>query len=44
MVFKKDLIELQKKKYKIHIIRKNIKNLKYVKTIKIVFSLFRYPV
>ena len=29
MVFKKDL-----KKYKIHTIRKDIKNLKYVKTIK----------
>ena len=33
MVFKKDLIKL-KKKYKIHTIRKDIKNLKYVKTIK----------
>ena len=33
MVFKKDLIKL-KKKYKIHTIRKGIKNLKYVKTIK----------
>ena len=33
MVFKKDLIRL-KKKYKIHTIRKDIKNLKYVKTIK----------
>ena len=31
MVFKKDLIKLKKK---IHIIRKDIKNLKYVKTIK----------
>ena len=34
MVFKKDLIKLKKKKYKIHTIRKDIKNLKYVKTIK----------
>ena len=34
MVFKKDLIKF-KKKYKIHTIRKDIKNLKYVKTIKI---------
>ena len=33
MVFKKDLIKL-KKNYKIQIIRKDIKNLKYVKTIK----------
>ena len=33
MVFKKDLIKL-KKKYKIHTIGKDIKNLKYVKTIK----------
>ena len=33
MVFKKDLIKF-KKKYKIHTIRKDIKNLKYVKTIK----------
>ena len=33
MVFKKDLIKL-KKKYKIHTIRKDIKKLKYVKTIK----------
>ena len=33
MVFKKDLIKL-KKKYKLHTIRKEIKNLKYVKTIK----------
>ena len=33
MVFEKDLIKL-KKKYKIQIIRKDIKNLKYVKTIK----------
>ena len=32
MVFKKDLMKL--KKYKIHPIRKDIKNLKYVKTIK----------
>ena len=34
MVFKKDLIKLRKK-YKIHTIRKDIKKLKYVKTIKI---------
>ena len=34
MVFKKDLIKLKKKTYKIHTIRKDIKNLKYVKTIK----------
>ena len=35
MSFKKDLIKLKKKtKYKIHTIRKDIKNLKYVKTIK----------
>ena len=33
MVFEKDLIKL-KKNYKIQIIRKDIKNLKYVKTIK----------
>ena len=33
MVFKKDLIKL-KKKYKILLIRKDIKKLKYVKTIK----------
>ena len=33
MVFKNDVIKL-KKKYKIHPIRKDIKNLKYVKTIK----------
>ena len=33
MVFKKDLIKL-KKKYKIHTIRKDIKKLKYIKTIK----------
>ena len=33
MVFKNDVIKL-KKKYKIHTIRKDIKNLKYVKTIK----------
>ena len=33
MVFKKDLIKL-KKKYKIFLIRKDIKKLKYVKTIK----------
>ena len=33
MVFKEDLIKL-KKKNKIHTIRKEIKNLKYVKTIK----------
>ena len=32
MIFKKDLIKL-KKKYKKHKIRKDIKNLKYVKTI-----------
>ena len=31
MVFRKDL---KKKNYKIHTIRKDIKNLKYVKTIK----------
>ena len=36
MSFKKDLIKLKKKtKYKIHTIRKDIKNLKYVKTIKL---------
>ena len=34
MVFKKDLIKLKKKKYKILQIRKDIKKLKYVKTIK----------
>ena len=34
MVFKKDLIKLKKKKYKILLIRKDIKKLKYVKTIK----------
>ena len=34
MVFKKDLIKLKNTKYKIHIIRKDIKNLEYVKTIK----------
>ena len=35
MVFKKDLIKFwTKKKYKIHTTRKDIKNLKYVKTIK----------
>ena len=33
MVFKKDLIKL-KKKYKIHTIRKDIKKLNYIKTIK----------
>ena len=33
MVFKKDLIKL-KKKYKIHTIRNDIKNLNYVKTSK----------
>ena len=33
MVFKKDLLKL-KKNYKIQIIRKDIKNLKYIKTIK----------
>ena len=33
MVFKKDLIKL-KKKYKILLIRKDVKNLEYVKTIK----------
>ena len=37
MVFKKDLIKSKKKiqntKYKIHTIRKDIKNLKYVKSI-----------
>ena len=33
MFLKKDLIKL-KTKYKIHTIRKDIKNLKYVKTIK----------
>ena len=34
MVFKKDLIKLKKTKYKIYTIRKDIKNLKYVQTIK----------
>ena len=34
MVFKKDLIKLKNTKFKIHTIRKDIKNLEYVKTIK----------
>ena len=33
MVFKNDLIKFERK-YKIHTIRKDIKNLRYVKTIK----------
>ena len=34
MDFKTDLIKLKKTKNKIHTIRKDIKNLKYVKTMK----------
>ena len=33
MAYKKDLIKL-KKKYKMHTIRKDVKKLKYIKTIK----------
>ena len=34
MVFKKDLIKLTKKNYKIHTIREDVKKLKYVETTK----------